>query len=77
MAWRSIPNEDGLRELEEFTSRTKDKLEYIRGRALVLRAGGKKGDEVAAELDVSRGSVYEWERRHLKSGKICRPQLGP
>ncbi|MCL5066888.1 MAG: hypothetical protein M1368_00860 [Thaumarchaeota archaeon] len=53
MVWRSIPNEDGLRELEEFTSRTKDKLEYIRGRALLLRARGRKGDEAASELGMS------------------------
>jgi transposase len=68
MAWRSIPKQDGIRALEEFTSKTKDKLEYIRGRALVLRAQGKNGDEVARELGVSRGSVYEWESRYAKSG---------
>lgn len=68
MAWRSIPKKDSIRALEEYTSKTEDKLEYIRGRALVLRAQGKKGDEVAAELGVSRGSVYEWESRYAKSG---------
>ena len=68
MAWRSIPKQDSIRALEEFTSKTKDKLEYIRGRALVMRAGGKKADEVARELGVSRGSVYEWESRYIKCG---------
>ena len=68
MAWRSIPKQESILALEEFTRKTKDKLEYIRGRALVLRAQGKKGDEVARELGVSRGSVYEWESRYAKSG---------
>ena len=68
MAWRSIPKLDKVRALEEFTRKTKDKLEYIRGRALLLIAGGKKGGEVARELGVSRGSVYEWESRYTKSG---------
>lgn len=68
MAWRSIPKKDSIRALEEFTNKTNNKLEYIRGRALLLRAKGKSGDEVAAELGVSRGSVYEWESRYAKSG---------
>jgi transposase len=68
MVWRSVPEQGSIRALEEFTRKTKDKLEYIRGRALLLRAGGKKGGEVARELGVSRGSVYEWESRYAKSG---------
>ena len=57
-----------LIELEEFATQTKDKVEYIRGTALLLRTKGKKADEVADELGVCRGAVFKWERLYTKHG---------
>jgi hypothetical protein len=38
-----------------YVSKTKDKIEYLRGTALLLlRAKGRKADEVADELGVRR-----------------------
>ena len=68
MAWRLALKEDDLSALEGFASETKDKLEYIRGTALIQRAKGKRGDEVANELGVGRQAVYKWEHEYAKSG---------
>src|SRR5208283_5679058 len=51
-----------------FVGKTKDKIEYIRGTALLLRAKGKKADEVANELGVCMGAVFKWERMYAKNG---------
>ena len=63
MAWRLALNEDvDVSALEQFAAQTKNKLEYIRGTALVLRVKGRKGDEVADSLGVGRQAVYKWEK---------------
>ena len=60
--------EDDVRALEEFANKTKDKIEYIRGMALELRAKGKKGKDVADSLGVGRQAVYKWEKMYSTSG---------
>ena len=54
--------------MEGFVSKTKDKVEYVRGTALLLRAKGKKTGEVADELGVCMGAVFKWERLYAKLG---------
>jgi transposase len=68
MTWRLTPPASDTSALEEFVRKTKDKTEYIRGTALLLRAKGRKADEVADELDVCRGAVFKWERLFTKLG---------
>jgi transposase len=64
------------RHLERFARETKNKLEYARGTAMLMRWRGKKVKDVARELNVCEGTVFKWEhafRRHgidgLRSGK--------
>ncbi|MCL5069079.1 MAG: helix-turn-helix domain-containing protein, partial [Thaumarchaeota archaeon] len=68
MAWRLTPADCDTSALEGFVSKTKDKIEYVRGTALLLRAKGRKADEVADELGVCRGAVFKWERIYAKLG---------
>jgi hypothetical protein len=68
MAWRLTPADSDTSALEGFVSKTKDKTEYIRGTALLLRAKGRKADEVTDELGVCRGAVFKWERLYAKLG---------
>lgn|SRR5487761_677355 len=68
MAWRLTPAASETSALEGFVSKTKDKIEYVRGTALLLRAKGRKADEVADELGVCRGAVFKWERIYAKLG---------
>jgi transposase len=56
----------GRRALERFVGTTKDKVEYIRGTALLMRGRGKKVKEVSKELGVSMGAVFKWQRMYRK-----------
>jgi hypothetical protein len=45
MAWRLTPTTADMSTSEEFVSKTKDKIEYVRGTAVLFRAKGRKADE--------------------------------
>jgi len=58
------------RHLERFIRETKDKLEYARGTAILMRWRGKKVKDVAKELNICEGAVFKWERVYRKGGGV-------
>lgn len=56
------------RHLERFVRETRDKREYTRGTAILMRWRGKKAKEVARELNVCMGAVFKWERLYRRYG---------
>lgn len=56
------------RHIEKFIKETKDKLEYARGTAILMRWRGKKAKDVARELNVCEGAIFKWERVYRKAG---------
>lgn len=56
------------RHLERFVKETRDKGEYARGTALLMRWRGKKAKDVARELNVSMDAVFKWERLFRRHG---------
>lgn len=56
------------RHLERFVRETRDKGEYARGTALLMRWRGKKAKDVARELNVSMDAVFKWERLFRRHG---------
>lgn len=50
------------RHLERFVRETKDKLEYARGTAIMMRWRGGMVRDVARQLNVCMGAVFRWER---------------
>ena len=49
------------RHLDKFVRETKDKREYARGTAILMRWRGKPAREVAEQLNVSDRAVFKWE----------------
>lgn len=66
MKFRLTRNE--RRHLDRFVRETKDKQEYARGTAILMRWRGKKAKDVARELNVCMGAVFKWERVYRKGG---------
>ena len=67
------------RALGRFINSTKDKLEYVRAVAILMRAKGKKVREVVDALHVSMSAVFKWEsnyRKHGLSGLVRRRPPG-
>jgi transposase len=56
------------RHLEKLVRETKDKQEYTRGTAVLMRWRGKTAREVARELNVCMGAVFRWEHAYRKLG---------
>lgn len=56
------------RHLEKFVRETKDKREYARGTAILMRWRGKTAKEVARELNVCDRAVFKWERVYRRMG---------
>jgi transposase len=56
------------RHLERFVRETRDKAEYARGTAILMRWRGKTVKEVARELNVCMGAVFKWERLYRRKG---------
>jgi transposase len=56
------------RHLDSFVRETKDKQEYARGTAILMRWRGKKAKDVAKELNVCMGAVFKWERVYRRDG---------
>ena len=56
------------RALERFVSTTNDKVEYIRGTALLMRAKRRKVKGVAQELHICMGAVFKWTSIYRRSG---------
>jgi transposase len=66
MKFRLTRNE--RRHLDRFVRETKDKQEYARGTAILMRWRGKKAKDVARELNVCMGAVFKWERVYRRRG---------
>lgn len=67
------------RHLERLVRETKNKLEYARGTAVLMRWRGKKVKDTARELNVCEGAVFKWEhafRRHGIDGLRSRKASG-
>lgn len=58
------------RHLEKFIGETKDKQEYARGTAILMRWRGKKAKDVARELNITTRTVFGWERAYRERGGI-------
>lgn len=58
------------RHLEKFIRETKDKQEYARATAILMRWRGKKAKDVARELNVTIRTVFGWERAYRERGGI-------
>ena len=56
------------RYLEKFIRETKDKQEYARATAILMRWRGKKAKDVAKELNVTMRTVFGWERAYRAGG---------
>lgn len=56
------------RHLDKLVRETRDKQEYARGTAILMRWRGKKAKEVARELHVCMGVVFKWEHVYRKKG---------
>ena len=66
MKFRLTRNE--RRHLDRFVRETRDKQEYARGTAILMRSRGKKAKDVARELNVCMGAVFKWERVYRRKG---------
>jgi transposase len=49
------------RSIRRFMRTTKEKEEYLRGMALLLRSKGRRVKEVARELGVCEGVIFKWQ----------------
>jgi transposase len=58
----------GRRHLAKFVRETKDKREYARGTAILMRWRGKNAREVAEQLNVSDRAVFKWQRAYRRLG---------
>ena len=56
------------RVLSRFVKGTKDKMEYARSSAILMRSRGVKAKDVARSLQVCMGAVFKWERLYRKGG---------
>ena len=56
------------RNLSRFVKRTKDKMEYARASAILMRSKGMKVKQVASSLQVCMGAVFKWERLYRRNG---------
>jgi transposase len=56
------------RNLSKFVKRTKDKMEYARTSAILMRSKGMKVKQVANSLHVCVGAVFKWERLYRRNG---------
>lgn len=56
------------RHLEAFVRETKDKLEYARATAMLMRWRGKKVKDVVRELNVCEGTVFKWTHEYRRHG---------
>lgn len=56
------------RALSRFVKRTKDKMEYARASAILMRSKGMSVEQVAGSLQVCMGAVFKWERLYRKGG---------
>lgn len=56
------------RQLDRFIRGTKDKLEYARGTAIVMRWRGVMAKDVTRQLGVCMGVVFKWERLYRQKG---------
>jgi transposase len=56
------------RHLDRFVRETKDKLEYARGTAIMMRWRGVMVKDVASQLNVCMGVVFKWERLYRQRG---------
>lgn len=56
------------RHLERFIRDSKDKLEYARATAILMRWRGRKVKDVARELNVCMGTVFKWENTYRRCG---------
>jgi len=56
------------RHLDSFVRETRDKQEYARGTAILMRWRGKKAKDVARELNVCMGAVFKWEHVYRRKG---------
>ena len=64
MKFRLTRNEKS--NLSRFVKRTKDKMEYVRASAILMRSKGMKVKQVASSLQVCMGAVFKWEREALQ-----------
>lgn len=56
------------RHLEKFVRETREKREYARGTAILMRWRGTKAKDVARQLNVTMDAVFRWERRFRRNG---------
>lgn len=56
------------RTLSRFVRRTKDKMEYARASAILMRSRGMTAKQVADSLQVCMGVVFKWERLYRRKG---------
>jgi len=56
------------RHLDRFVREARDKQEYARGTAILMRWRGKKAKDVARELNVCMGAVFKWEHVYRRRG---------
>ena len=56
------------RHLDRFVRETRDKLEYARGTAIMMRWRGIMVKDVASQLGVCMGVVFKWERLYRRKG---------
>ena len=56
------------RHLDRFVRETKNKLEYTRGTAIMMRWRGVVVKDVARQLNVCMGVVFKWERLYRRKG---------
>jgi transposase len=66
MKFRLTRNE--RRNLSRFVKRTRDKMEYVRAGAILMRSKGMKAKQVASSLQVCTGAVFKWERLYRRNG---------
>ncbi|MDG7016378.1 MAG: helix-turn-helix domain-containing protein [Nitrososphaerota archaeon] len=66
MKFRLTRNE--RRNLSRFVKRTRGKMEYARGSAILMRSKGMKVKQVAGSLQVCMGAVFRWERLYRRKG---------
>ena len=66
MKFRLTRNE--MRKLSRFVKKTRDKMEYARASAILMRSKGMKVKQVASSLQVCMGAVFKWERLYRRNG---------
>ena len=67
---RFVLTDKQVKELQHFLHTTKNKFEYTRALAVLMRHEGMTVKKVALTLHVCIDAVFRWNRRYRKNGRV-------